>query len=371
MRDMTAPSALTARPPESWRRFSRLLIGASAALFGLLALLILVADPFGVRIRPGSTAPVLMDSNQRYMYPQLVRSGRFDAAVIGTSSSRLLDPERLSAAFGARFANLAMNAATPWEQMRMSRLIRENWPAPKAVIWGIDVTWCEADADSAAKRLTPRPFPEAFYQQQAPGLAAMLGEISLTSLEIAARRAGNWLGLAKPRMRADGYDEFTPPDATYDAARARFHLYFDNGGSPPSAMPPAPGVAQGTGAHAFPALGWLEAELAALPPATRRLILLPPQHWASLPGAGAAQVARDAACKAALVQIADRVDATLLDYRLLSPLTREDARFWDPLHYRIDVARRIEADLRAADQGAMALHDDVVVRALQRVDAFR
>jgi hypothetical protein len=349
-----------------WRGFVAVM--AAAALAGWLACagLIFWADPFGLRARPGGPAPVLMDSNQRHMYPQLVWSGRFDSAVIGTSSSRLLDPQRLSNSFGHRFANLAMNAATPWEQVQMSQLVRRNWPRPQALVWGIDATWCEADADSQAKRLTPRPFPEEFYQDPRPGLTALLGRLSLSTLEIAGRRLAYALGQSAPRMRADGYDEFTPPDETYDAARARFHLYLSRQGLPPASLPPAPAVAASAEGHAFPALRWLEAELAAFPAPTRRLLVLPPLHWASLPGENSADVARDAACKRALVDLAKRVNAALLDYRLLSPLTRDDSRFWDPLHYRTDVARRMEADLFATARGIRPDNENVVLRAEPR-----
>ena len=335
-------------PSASWRGFVAMMAGAALAVWLLCAGLILWADPFGLRARPGGPAPVLMDSNQRYMYPQLVRSGRFDSAVIGTSSSRLLDPQRLSREFGSSFANLAMNAATPWEQVQMARLIRTSWSAPQVLVWGIDATWCEADADSAAKRLTPRPFPEDLYRQGQPGWRAFLGHLSLATLEIAARRFALALGQGGPRMRGDGYDEFTPPDATYDAERARFHLYFAHQGRPPAILPPDPSVAASADGHSLPALAWLESELAAFPAATRRLIVLPPLHWASLPATGSEDVARDAACKRALIELAGRVNAALLDYRLLSPLTRDDSRFWDPLHYRTGVARRIEADLLTA-----------------------
>ena len=72
-----------------------------------------------------------MDLNQRFMYPQIVRSGRFDAAVFGTSTVRLLDPQRLGAAFGGRFANLGMNAGTPWEQMQLADLFLRHVPRPR------------------------------------------------------------------------------------------------------------------------------------------------------------------------------------------------------------------------------------------------
>src|SRR3712207_6914903 len=55
-----------------------------------------------------SPSPI-MDINQRFMYPQIVRSGRFDAAVFGTSTVRLPDPRKLGRAFGARVANLGLD----------------------------------------------------------------------------------------------------------------------------------------------------------------------------------------------------------------------------------------------------------------------
>jgi hypothetical protein len=60
------------------------------------------------------------------------------------------------------------------------------------------------------------------------------------------------------------------------------------------------------------------------------------------------------------------VNAALLDYRLLSPLTRDDSRFWDPLHYRTDVARHMEADLLAAARGIRPDNENVVLRAAPR-----
>ncbi|MCC7282510.1 MAG: hypothetical protein IT556_09020, partial [Acetobacteraceae bacterium] len=49
----------------------------------------------------------------------LARSARFDSAILGTSTSRMLRPAVLDPLFGARFANLSMNDATAWEQYRL------------------------------------------------------------------------------------------------------------------------------------------------------------------------------------------------------------------------------------------------------------
>ena len=53
------------------------------------------------------------------MYPQIVRSKRFDSLIIGTSTSRLLDPELLDRLFHVRLANLAMDSTMAWEQKTM------------------------------------------------------------------------------------------------------------------------------------------------------------------------------------------------------------------------------------------------------------
>ncbi len=55
----------------------------------------------------------------------------------GTSTARLLDPQELDRAFGGRFANLAMNAATPWEQTQLARLFLTRAPA-RACCFGLD-----------------------------------------------------------------------------------------------------------------------------------------------------------------------------------------------------------------------------------------
>ena len=155
-----------------------------------------------------------MDINQRFMYPQLVRSGAFDAAIFGTSTMRLIDPANLSQALGDRFVNLGMNAATPWEQVQIAGLFARKVAAPKRVIWGIDTTWCESDATAPEKRLTPRPFPAWLYDDS--GWTDWPRLMNLTTLEIAGRLLAHRLGLMPERIRGDGYEVFTPPEALYD-----------------------------------------------------------------------------------------------------------------------------------------------------------
>ena len=75
-------------------------------------------------------------------FPSLARSDRFDSAIFGTSTSRLLRPAVLNAEFGARFANLSMNAATAYEQSRLMAVFRTAHPAARMVLVGLDISYC-------------------------------------------------------------------------------------------------------------------------------------------------------------------------------------------------------------------------------------
>lgn len=345
------PASVTSA--RDWQRWTRSFVASALLLVAILFGFIAVLDPFGSRVSAGQAARPLMDLNQRFMYPQLVRSGRFDAAVFGTSTMRLLDPAVLSQGLGASVVNLAMNAATPWEQFQMAELFTRKTPAAKAVIWGVDPFWCDADATTPEKRLTPRPFPPWLYDDKSWNDWPEL--INLTTLEIAARLFAHKFGLLPERIRGDGYEVFTPPEERYDLARARFHLFQNYGGVAPDLSPIVPPVAVSAEERAswrFPALDWLDRGLAALPAATRKLFVLPPIHLGGLPREGSAGWERYGACKAALGSLAAKHGATIIDYAHASPITREDANYWDPLHFRLPIARRVEADLIAVAQGA-------------------
>ena len=339
----------------------------AAAAFGIAAaayLFIVMLDPYGLRTAPGRAPTPIMDLNQRFMYPQVVRSGRYDAAIFGTSTIRLLDPLRLGQAFEARFANLGLNAGTPWEQVQLASLFLRHVPAPKALVFGIDMTWCEADADTERKRLTPRAFPPWLYDDDPLDDYPKL--LNARSLEIAGRVLLNRLGLMPERIRGDGYEIFVPAEVRYDLGRARLHIW-GVGGPHPITPEESPAVLKETerAAMAMPALAWLDDLLGRTPSRTMRILLFTPVHVAFLPRPGSLEAARDAECKRRVADIARRRGATLVDFRNPSPVTTEDSNFWDPLHYRIGVAKRLVGALKQArDSGRDA--EDGFYRVLAR-----
>ena len=318
--------------PVQWRRFARDTVVAVIAL-GLAAIgFVALADPYGLRAAPGHPPGPIVDTAQRWSYPQVARGGAFDAAVFGSSTSRLLDPAALDTAFEARFANLAMNAATPDEQLRLAALFLAGKDA-RIVLFGLDVTWCAA-APAARAAL---PFPDWLYEPN-PSFG-FFRQVNSRSVEAAVKALLVRTGHGRAAIRSDGFAVFTPPEATYDPDRARQHI---RAGITDPTEPPDPSNAP------MPALDRLDALLSGIPPQTRAILAFMPVH-ARLQGQdGTPAGAREAACKARAAQIGTRRGALVVDFRIPSPVTTEDTNYWDALHYRLPVAARIVAGLKAA-----------------------
>ena len=332
--------------PARWRRFTAAFAGAALLLAAALYAFVVLLDPYGLRAAPGRTPGPIMDVNQRFMDPQIVRGGRYDAAAFGTSTIRLLDPQRLSEAFGARFANLGFNAGTPWEQTQIADLFLRHTPNAKALIFGLDATWCEADADADEKRLTPRAFPPWLYD--ADRLNDYPHLLNFRSLEIAGRVALNRLGLMGERVRADGHQVFTPPERRYDLSRAQWHIRRIGPHSPPPIDPPVRLSEAERAAFRFPALAWLDGLLGRAPPGADAILAFMPVHVAAQPVPGSHAAAYEEECKARVADIGERRGATVVDFRRPSPVTTEDSNYWDALHYRAPIAERVVRALREA-----------------------
>ena len=257
---------------------------------------------------------------------------------------RLIDPRQLGEAFGARFANLGFNAGTPWEQAQIASLFLRHVPNPKMLIFGLDQAWCDADADSEAKRLTSRAFPSWLYDTERLNDYAHL--FNMRSIEIAGRVALNRLGLMREQTRSDGYRLFTPPEQFYDLDRARQHIWrmpLGQAVDPPIRLSEAEQAAL-----RFPALAWLDGLLDRVPPSAAVILAFMPDHVAVQPIPGSLAAARDDACKERIAAVGARYGATVVDFRRPSAVTTEDSNYWDALHYRRGVAERIVKALRTA-----------------------
>lgn len=321
----------------TWSRHLRILLGTfGGVVLGLVAF-VLAMNPFGNLPNTVLSQHVMMDDNQRYQYPSVVRSGRYDSLIIGTSTSRLIDPKPFEAALGGRFANVALNSGTAWEQTELVKLFLRHQGKPHALVVGIDWVWCAENADR--ERITFRGFPEWMYDDNPwNDLAYML---NTRAVEISGRRFAAALGGAPARLPPNGWEIFTPPERDYDLEKVLVKIY----GSGPRQLPPpiVPADVMGPDERAglrFPALVWLD-ELIRQGRWQRVVLMLPPVHVMAQPRSGSRAALVEAECKVRIARIGARYRVPVVDFRLSSDITTRDENYWDPLHYRVAIAERI------------------------------
>jgi hypothetical protein len=341
-------SSISSSEPAPWRRFCRSLLLWALALAAVIYGFVFILDPFDTLSLspPFDRSPIT--TNARYAFPALARSRSFDSVILGTSTSRLLRPSELDPLFRARFANLAMNSATAYEQWRLGMLFARHHPHAKVMILGVDVVWCEAG--NTVPKYTERHFPEWMYDDNPWN--DYLHQFSLYAVEQAGIQFGVLTGLRARRYGRDGYTDFLPDDAEYDPARALRHLY--PGGRPdpstPSGVPSRVGPEE-RAALRFPALPLLRDLLASLPTA-EKLVFLVPYHVSAQPPPGSPVAMVWGECKARLATLVTAFPhARLVDFMIPSPVTREDDNYWDPLHYRVRVSTWLARSLRNAADG--------------------
>ena len=323
-----------------WRRFVKLFVGAFAGAIAAAALFILLLDPFDLVPFSLPIERPMVSGSQRFAYPQVMRSKRFDSIIVGSSTARLIDPEQLNGPFHARFANMAMNASSAWEQWRTFEYFRRNAGAPKVLIVGIDDGWCDPNADRDRAR---HGFPEWMYDDDKWNDYANL--FNSGALEIAGRLLGYHLGLYRARSRYDGFEVFTPPEAEYVLERARAGIWMGRAPRPRPDLPTPPLPDGAKDALKFPALAWMEAMLRELPASSMKILAFMPVHVAAQAWPGTREAAVEAECKARITAIGRAHGAKVIDWRIASPITTTDSNYWDSLHYRLPIAQRIAREL--------------------------
>lgn len=333
----------------AWVGFMRIAAASCLVLLGLVAVFIVVLDPHDhLAVSPAMVrAPI--NANQRYSYPALARSPRFDSVVIGTSTARLLKPEALNAELGGTFANLAMNSATSYEQTRLLSLFVRSRPEVRTVLFGVDAVWCERNPTPV--RYTPRPFPEWLYDDNPWNDYVHL--LNGPTLEQAARQLEFQLGWREPRFGFDGYRTFLPPIEEYNLEKARRNLYGGDGTPRPPGGTPGEITGKERNAASYGALDNLRHALSAVPVATRVVFWLVPYHYFHIGGPESKRVAWLADCKRRIVELAaSRPNSYVLDMMFASDLTRADSNYWDPLHFSEAVAAQLPGLLRRAAEGS-------------------
>jgi hypothetical protein len=319
-----------------WKNFIRTFVITALAFGAVIFAMILVLDPYqNVPFSPAlARAPVA--GNQRFAYPALARDPQFDSVIVGTSTTRMLDPDKLDGLFASKFVNLSMNSATAYEESEILKLFLRNHDQPRQVIVGVDVSWCERREDLS--RYTFRKFPQWMYDDNRWNDLAFL--FNDKAVENAARMLELLLGRREPKYQANGYKRFVPDERDYDPAKARAKLYGREDYEPDADSVIAeviPTLAQPSWRFAAHAL--LPELLQEIPAETQKILVFVPyhQHWL----AKAAPLYAE--CKGRLLEISHFYPNThLIDFMFPSKITADDNNYWDSLHYSETLARKVE-----------------------------
>ncbi len=335
---------------DRWRRFFLLTAGTAAGVTAFIFLFVAIVDPFdSLPLSPPLDRPPIA-TNARYSFPALARSERFDSAVVGTSTSRLLRPAELNAAFDAKFVNLAMNAATAYEQSRILEVFLRAHAAPKRVVFGLDDVWC---LTRRLTRYTPRPFPEWMYEPSRwIGYTQLL---NLYTVQQAGIQFATLAGFKAPVYGRDGYTSFVPDDRLYDPARVAAHLREVAAAMPRGDAKVSPATLP------YPALELLRDDLSSVPPSTTKILFFAPFNHVERADSGALRGEWDECKRRVTAMAAATPNSTVVDFMIPSPITDNDDNYWDAVHYRVAIAERLVGDLAAASAGRPAPDADYVV----------
>jgi hypothetical protein len=297
---------------------------------GVVFALVILIDPYDSGRFGLIGIKGISDESPRTANASRGRDPRFNAAVIGNSTGQLLKPAELSQATGARFVQLTVPGTGPREQLALLHWFVRHHPRPDALVIVTDTAWCTDDPEL---RLL-NPFPFWLYSDND---LEYLGRLfSSRALDRTVRRVQLALGLRTP----------SAPDGYWDYEQLGHAEYR------PAPSPVAPPEA----AMDFPAIQPLANFLAGIPDIPVVLVM-PPVIASNLPPPDSYRSARLAICKTALAGlVAGRPHSNFLDFRVDDPLTRDQSNFLDPLHYRAQIARRMEAriaeSLRLGNAGA-------------------
>ena len=327
---------MTRTADRKWLRFVATFLFVFCGTLAATSAFIVLVDPFGTLPFSLALDRPIFGAAQRHIYPHLLRSGRFDSVILGTSTSRLVDPLTLNAPFSARFFNAALDNGMAWEQKLLFDQFLSKVPRPKIVLVGLDTVWCRENADH--DRFGRPNFPYWLYDESPwNDLSYMLNS---KMLELAWRVVRYQFGGSRAQIRDDGFGVFTPPESKYDLKRARYNVWRGRDPTPPVVPPVTLTEAEKMSAR-FPALDWLDEMMAKLPSVTVKVFAYMPVHIAAQPTPGSLGAAVEAECKDRISAIARRRGVHVLDWRIHSAITRDESNYWDALHYRLPIAGRV------------------------------
>jgi len=319
---------------QAWKRFAQWAIGASVALFLAFVGGMYLIDPYDTGRSPFSGEPDLRGQKEVNATTSVGRDPKFEAAVIGNSTIALIEPARLTALTGIRFAQLAVPGTQIPEQLAIiDWFMKHHDGSAKALVIALSRdTWCASDPT----QLGNNSFP--MWRFSDSRIEYLAGLISMSSAQQAARRVGI-LPSSKADSAPDGYWDYEPLYAALlaDAPR-RKELLFKRRNDQITLGEPS-----------FPGVRVLSERLAALPADLPVVLAVPPVFTAKQPQPATPRHRAEQACRQRLIDlVSERPNTALVDWWDDRPELKKADAFIDQIHYRHPVARAVEQDIAAA-----------------------
>ncbi len=334
-----------------WNKFLKLLMGIAIGALALLYLWVYLVDAYDIFMFSPDASRSPVSSKRRHFNPGIARNPSFDSFIMGTSTVMLLKPQHLNQLLDAKIANLSLPAGSPYEQLRMASLFMEYHEKLNLIILSVDDVWCSIDgADKyidvnnkglvEERQLQEWRYGSSFWQQLPP--------LNRRIIKDTRRQLGNILGFRSFPYDADGYADFTRQFAEdLDQAQIQKKLY---GRSKTKIKNPLQAAVKITEAEIknwkFPDIIMLKKWLSSLPSSTRKILLFPPHHHYKQAQSGTKDELKWNECKKRVTDMGQTVpQLTVVDFMFKSSITTNDNNYWDPLHYTVDIADKIEQTL--------------------------
>ena len=335
MMKIMSSSISSSEPAErSWRAFIACFLAGAPAVLAIVLGGLAFLDPFDTGRLTLLDRPGIVYQRAQTASASRGRDQAFDSAIFGNSTIEALSARELSAATGLHFVSMVAEATGPKEQLALMDYFRRQHKAPRALVIGMDSTWC---LDSMIDIL---PFPYWLYDSS--NLAYLRGLFRVAVLDRVPGRVAVLTGRQEPANRdGDAALEFEASirqQGLDEPALVHRKLF---------AIPRQTVPYNRTGR--FAAAEPLKEMLASLPTTTAVVLVWAPVFINYQPAPNSPAEAMTESCHQVYAAIArDRPRTAEIDWGVDRPENHVEANFFDPIHYRGSLARAVEREIVAS-----------------------
>ncbi|MBR0952898.1 hypothetical protein [Bradyrhizobium canariense] len=300
------------------------MFAVAALAYSCFVAFIYIRDPYG---RSGLRSRAEMANlPERLIAVSRAMDSQFDAAIIGNSTSIMLQPESLDQLSGRRFVSLSNSGGGPVLALATARLFFRYHPNARALIVAMDYGWCTKGKDVGEQH----PYPAWLYGSTFDYLLGLFRHASIDMLNTSYQEQGH--------LRIDGFHPYNDAFRDIDDMATTMER-LSRTTRPTASRYPAP--------YTFDPPAMLRDLISTAPSGMTFVLFWTPRYLTMQPVEGTSADMEDAACKRQFAEIASpRV--RIVDWSGPRPENRDPTNFFDTNHYRDNLARLVERDIADA-----------------------